>query len=97
MAAPLGTGRGAVLAELLLGAGAVPAPDPLDVGSGLGGVPVLVPVTPVALVYHLERVEASRGDFDSTTRLSYTFDRLARASGGSADQVLSYMALDKAL
>jgi len=42
-------------------------------------------------------VDAAARDFDSSTRLSYTFDRLATASGGSADQVLSYMALDKAL
>ena len=42
-------------------------------------------------------VDASAADFDSQTRLSYAFDRLATASGGSDDQVLSYMALDKAL
>jgi VWFA-related protein len=42
-------------------------------------------------------VDASSGDMDTRTRLSYTLDRLATATGGSADQVLSYMSLDKAL
>lgn len=42
-------------------------------------------------------VDAARGDFDSRVRLGYALDRLATASGGSADQVLSYMGLDGAL
>ena len=43
------------------------------------------------------QVEVPEGDFDTRTRLSYTLERLATASGGRADQVLSYMALDSAL
>jgi hypothetical protein len=42
-------------------------------------------------------VDAGVGDFDTRTRLGYVLDRLARASGGRADRVLSYMALDDAL
>lgn len=42
-------------------------------------------------------VDDPGGDFDARTRLSYTLDRLATASGGRVDQVLSYMALDSAL
>jgi VWFA-related protein len=43
------------------------------------------------------QVDAGGGDFDSRTRLSYALDRVATASGGRADQVLSYMALDSEL
>ena len=43
------------------------------------------------------QVEAAEGDFDTRTRLSYALERLATASGGRTDQVLSYMALDAAL
>ena len=43
------------------------------------------------------QVEAGEGDFDTRTRLSYALERLATASGGRADQVLSYMALDSTL
>jgi hypothetical protein len=43
------------------------------------------------------QVDAGGGDFDTRTRLSYTLERLATASGGRDDQVLSYMALDSAL
>ena len=43
------------------------------------------------------QVDAGEGDFDTRTRLSYALERLATASGGRADQVLSYMALDSAL
>ncbi len=43
------------------------------------------------------QVEAAEGDFDTRTRLSYALERLATASGGRTDQVLSYMALDSAL
>jgi VWFA-related protein len=43
------------------------------------------------------QVEAGEGDFDTRTRLSYALERLATASGGRADHVLSYMSLDSAL
>jgi len=43
------------------------------------------------------QVDAGEGDFDTRTRLGYALERLATASGGRADQVLSYMALDSAL
>jgi VWFA-related protein len=43
------------------------------------------------------QIDAGDGDFDTRARVSYTLDRLATASGGQADQVLSYMALDSAL
>lgn len=43
------------------------------------------------------QVEAGGGDFETRTRLSYALDRLATASGGRADEVLSYMGLDSAL
>jgi VWFA-related protein len=43
------------------------------------------------------QVDAGEGDFDTRTRLSYALERLATASGGRADQVLSYMALDSTL
>ena len=43
------------------------------------------------------QVDAGGGDFDTRTRLSYTLERLATASGGRDDQVLSYMALDSTL
>ena len=43
------------------------------------------------------QVDAGEGDFDTRTRLSYALERLATASGGRADQLLSYMALDSAL
>jgi VWFA-related protein len=43
------------------------------------------------------QIDAGDGDFDTRTRLSYALERLATASGGRADQVLSYMALDSAL
>jgi len=43
------------------------------------------------------QIDAGEGDFDTRTRLSYALERLATASGGRADQVLSYMALDSAL
>jgi hypothetical protein len=36
-------------------------------------------------------------DFDTRTRLSYTLERLADASGGRADQALSYMGVEQAL
>ncbi len=42
-------------------------------------------------------VDAGGDDFETRTRLSYALERLASASGGRADQVLSYMALDSAL
>jgi VWFA-related protein len=43
------------------------------------------------------QVDVAEADFDTRTRLSYALERLATASGGRADQVLSYMALDSAL
>ena len=43
------------------------------------------------------QVDVGEGDFDTRTRLGYALERLATASGGRADQVLSYMALDSAL
>jgi VWFA-related protein len=43
------------------------------------------------------QVDAGGGDFDTRTRLSYALERLATASGGRADQVLSYMAIESAL
>jgi VWFA-related protein len=43
------------------------------------------------------QVEAGEADFDTRTRLSYALERLATASGGRADQALSYMGLDTAL
>lgn len=43
------------------------------------------------------QVDAGGGDFETRTRLSYALDRLATASGGRADDVLSYMGLDSAL
>jgi VWFA-related protein len=43
------------------------------------------------------QVDAGVDDFETRTRLSYTLDRLAGATGGRADQVLSYMGLDSAL
>jgi VWFA-related protein len=43
------------------------------------------------------QVDEGGGDFDARTRLSYALDRLATASGGRDEQVLSYMALDSAL
>ena len=43
------------------------------------------------------QVDAGGGDFDTRTRLSYTLERLATASGGRSEQVLSYMAVDSAL
>jgi len=43
------------------------------------------------------QIDAGEGDFDTRTRLSYALERLATASGGRADQLLSYMALDSAL
>jgi VWFA-related protein len=42
-------------------------------------------------------VETAGEDFDARTRLGYTLDRLATASGGRDEQVLSFMALDSAL
>jgi hypothetical protein len=42
-------------------------------------------------------VDTSEGDEDARHRLSYALDRLANASGGRDEQVLSYMALDGAL
>jgi VWFA-related protein len=43
------------------------------------------------------QVDVGGDDFETRTRLSYVLERLATASGGRADQVLSYMALDSAL
>ena len=43
------------------------------------------------------QVDVAEADFETRSRLSYAFDRLATASGGRADNVLSYMALDSAL
>jgi len=43
------------------------------------------------------QVDAGGGDFETRVRLGYVLDRLASASGGRADQVLSYMGLDGAL
>ena len=43
------------------------------------------------------QVDAGATDMDVRQRLSYTLDRLATSSGGRADVVLSYMALDGAL
>lgn len=43
------------------------------------------------------QVDAGGDDFDVRTRLGYVLDRLATASGGRDDQVLSYMSLDGAL
>jgi VWFA-related protein len=43
------------------------------------------------------QVDVGVADFDTRTRISYALDRLATASGGRADQVLSYMAIDSAL
>jgi len=43
------------------------------------------------------QVDVGGFDFETRTRLSYALERLATASGGRADQVLSYMALDSAL
>jgi len=43
------------------------------------------------------QVDSGAADLDVRQRLSYTLDRLATGSGGRADTVLSYMALDGAL
>ena len=43
------------------------------------------------------QVDSGAADMDARQRLSYTLDRLASASGGRAESVLSYMALDSAL
>ena len=43
------------------------------------------------------QVDSGADDVEVRQRLSYTLDRLATASGGRADTVLSYMALDGAL
>ena len=43
------------------------------------------------------QIEEGEEDQDARERLGYTLDRLATASGGRAEQVLSYMALDSAL
>jgi len=42
-------------------------------------------------------VDSGASDFETRTRLSYALQRVATASGGRTDQVLSYMALDSAL
>jgi len=42
-------------------------------------------------------VEAIDGDFDTRTRLNYTLERLATATGGDVTQVLSYMGVDAEL
>jgi VWFA-related protein len=42
-------------------------------------------------------VEAIDGDFETRTRLNYTLERLATASGGEFTQALSYMGVDTAL
>src|SRR5262249_49106583 len=61
-AATSGAGRGVILAEHLLAARGTPLPDPLHIGADIGGVPVLIAVAPLALVQHLEAIEASSGD-----------------------------------
>jgi VWFA-related protein len=43
------------------------------------------------------QVDVGAADFDTRTRLSYTLERLADASGGRADQVLSYMGVEQGL
>jgi hypothetical protein len=43
------------------------------------------------------QVDSGATDMEVRQRLSYTLDRLASSSGGRADTVLSYMALDGAL
>ena len=43
------------------------------------------------------QVDSDADDRDARERLSYALERLATASGGRADNVLSYMALDSAL
>lgn len=43
------------------------------------------------------QVEVGSADFETRTRLSYALERLAAASGGRTDQVLSYMGVDSAL
>lgn len=43
------------------------------------------------------QVDSGADDLDAAQRLSYALERLATASGGRADSVLSYMALDSAL
>lgn len=42
-------------------------------------------------------VDSGAGDMDVRERLSYALERVATASGGRAETVLSYMALDQAL
>jgi von Willebrand factor type A domain len=42
-------------------------------------------------------IQAGGDDLDTRSRLGYVLDRLARASGGRDDQVLTYMALESAL
>jgi VWFA-related protein len=42
-------------------------------------------------------VEAIDGDFDTRTRLNYTLERLATATGGDVTPVLSYMGVDTEL
>jgi len=43
------------------------------------------------------QVDVGGFDFETRTRLSYALERLATASGGRADQVLSFRSLDSAL
>ena len=51
----------------------------------------------VTLAVGADGLQAGAVDMDVRQRLSYALDRLATASGGRADTVLSYMALDGAL
>jgi hypothetical protein len=43
------------------------------------------------------QVDGAQGDFDTQSRISYVFDRLARATGGRYEIVLSAMGTDDAL
>jgi hypothetical protein len=43
------------------------------------------------------QIDGAQGDFDTQARLSYVFDRLARATGGRYEVVLSAMGTDDAL
>jgi len=48
-------------------------------------------------LFLLAEMDGSGGDFDTRSRMSYVFDRLARASGGQHEVVLSALGADSAL
>jgi VWFA-related protein len=50
-----------------------------------------------ASLFLLVQIDEGEGDFDTRTRLSYVFDRLASVSGGRHETILSPMAIDAAL